>query len=1071
MTTKTQSFANSHSVRSLLLFFVAVLMSVTCYAQNFVTDVMVIGGSKSETQNLKSSLQSQGWVFVDKDLNAGAGGDYIYLLYKKASVFNAESFVTDFYIKSGSGAPDSFTDQYGVTYYLTPYDGGSHFKGQKGDLNSNTGENTASIHLYYARQYINTYSAVNNIYFNNTKAGAVGENGDNSTGYDLNKGCGAQSDYIYLHFDKDEILPLTGSGSSDDPYLIYNTGDWNIFARRVTMGMESTKYYKLKNDIQVTMQAGNQDRAFYGWFFGDDKTITVNINGSGTGTAPFANIRSATIRDLTVRGTVTSSANYASGLVGMCSSDGSSYIINCRVFANVSAPNYAGGIVGHAGNSRLTLQNTYYGGIISSFAKYAGGLIGWSEGMKLTLRNCLFKGSFSPGSGGKYHPIACKYGNSTVEANLSRTFYLNSVSPSNNLGNVFVPGASGAPVSTSSVEGSEFAVVCADDQTYYAPNYFSQKFYLGTSFETDMDGWTIVDGLQPNDPYGGGPITGRAWIGDANTGHNVILFFPYYKAQYLISPEITSQSRIRLSFFAKGDVGQEVKFQIGTSSTTNDINAFEWTEANTYEFSDWTLVTAEFPGGIKYVAIKDLYVNDYSDMLIDDIVVEDFYPYPINIAMSDKNDNSVTLSWEQPDPEVLNYTWKYRKTSNANDWLGSATTTDTSVTLTGLEASTEYVFYLQANYANNHSSYAATATFSTQRPMASLPHIQDFEEGMKGWEITQGASGTGISTEASYTGDYGFLFKKGDGYQYLQSPLFEGESDMKMVFNAKNSGGEASFVMAFADGSGTEDGTVLVGPFNVKRGDWTEYVVKDVPKQYRFVFIIWTSGENLYVDNIRFYENISVDFVKEGYATYYDSGHDLIIPYDMKARIMTDVDSSGNPIYQTIADPYVDTPESWRAEDEVYLQVVPAGTPVILQVEEADEPQTLLIALDNPRVTPFNWTNLLRGSDTETTTFGGDFYYKLKYNQYATELGWYWDANSGTAFTCGAHEAWLALPASMAHGRRFMPLSIFEDPTGIEVTDNERVIIDKKVFNLSGQQLQKMQKGINIMNGKKILIK
>ena len=153
-----QTFKGTSIIRTVLLLLVSIFSLQATRAQDFVTDVMVIGGSKSETQSLRSSLQAQGWVFVDKDLNAGAGGDYIYLLYKKASVFTTESFVTDFYIKSGSGAPNTIEDECGVTYYLTPYDGGSHFKEQKGDLNSNTGANTASIHLYYTKQYINTFS-------------------------------------------------------------------------------------------------------------------------------------------------------------------------------------------------------------------------------------------------------------------------------------------------------------------------------------------------------------------------------------------------------------------------------------------------------------------------------------------------------------------------------------------------------------------------------------------------------------------------------------------------------------------------------------------------------------------------------------------------------------------------------------------------------------------------------------------------------------------------------------------------------------------------------------------------
>ena len=44
-----------------------------------------------------------------------------------------------------------------------------------------------------------------------------------------------------------------------------------------------------------------------------------------------------------------------------------------------------------------------------------------------------------------------------------------------------------------------------------------------------------------------------------------------------------------------------------------------------------------------------------------------------------------------------------------------------------------------------------------------------------------------------------------------------------------------------------------------------------------------------------------------------------------------------------------------------------------------------------------------------------------------------------------------------------------DDATGIEAIDNGQLTIDNKIYNLAGQRIQKMQKGVNIVNGKKIL--
>ena len=43
-----------------------------------------------------------------------------------------------------------------------------------------------------------------------------------------------------------------------------------------------------------------------------------------------------------------------------------------------------------------------------------------------------------------------------------------------------------------------------------------------------------------------------------------------------------------------------------------------------------------------------------------------------------------------------------------------------------------------------------------------------------------------------------------------------------------------------------------------------------------------------------------------------------------------------------------------------------------------------------------------------------------------------------------------------------------DDATGIETIDHSSTI-DHTIYNLAGQRLGKMQRGINIVNGKKIL--
>ncbi|MBR5727717.1 MAG: leucine-rich repeat protein, partial [Muribaculaceae bacterium] len=169
------------------------------WAENYISDVMVIGGTQTEVNNLKTTYVNQGWVVIDKDLNDGCGSssDYIFLLYKQVGETTPSPFITDFVLTKGSSAPATITYN-DCKYHLVKYDGGARFKETKGDLNSNAGGDY--IHLYYTTNEDDSRcTAVKSIIFNKTKDGAVVNNNTNE-GYDLNSGAGGN--YIYMHIDK-----------------------------------------------------------------------------------------------------------------------------------------------------------------------------------------------------------------------------------------------------------------------------------------------------------------------------------------------------------------------------------------------------------------------------------------------------------------------------------------------------------------------------------------------------------------------------------------------------------------------------------------------------------------------------------------------------------------------------------------------------------------------------------------------------------------------------------------------------------------------------------------------------
>ena len=51
-------------MKKILLLLIAIIATTTVWAEDYITDVMVIGGSKSETNALKTSYTNQGWTVI-----------------------------------------------------------------------------------------------------------------------------------------------------------------------------------------------------------------------------------------------------------------------------------------------------------------------------------------------------------------------------------------------------------------------------------------------------------------------------------------------------------------------------------------------------------------------------------------------------------------------------------------------------------------------------------------------------------------------------------------------------------------------------------------------------------------------------------------------------------------------------------------------------------------------------------------------------------------------------------------------------------------------------------------------
>ena len=152
--------------------------------------------------------------------------------------------------------------------------------------------------------------------------------------------------------------------------------------------------------------------------------------------------------------------------------------------------------------------------------------------------------------------------------------------------------------------------------------------------------------------------------------------------------------------------------------------------------------------------------------------------------------------------------------------------------------------------------------------------------------------------------------------------------------------------------------------------------------------------------------------------------------------------------------------------NEVTSKQVPAGNGVLLKSEKETAPYFYIdeaATIDNNLLKP---ASLMPASQEMS---GSDKFYKLAYDNYEakTGLGFYWGAENGGVFTVKAGTAYLAVPVPNAASVKGFLLD--GTPTaieGVEAENNTDVI-----YNLSGQRVQKAQRGLYIVNGKKLMVK
>ena len=205
-------------------------------------------------------------------------------------------------------------------------------------------------------------------------------------------------------------------------------------------------------------------------------------------------------------------------------------------------------------------------------------------------------------------------------------------------------------------------------------------------------------------------------------------------------------------------------------------------------------------------------------------------------------------------------------------------------------------------------------------------------------------------------------------------------------------------------------------------------------------------SQGVYINSIKvtFNKDVSLAVSSAERATLYYSDRSFIIPEGVVARTYK---IEGNVLS--------------RSREYKKGDVLPKGTAVVLEAKEGK-----YIFEETSKAGETDPNNALRGSDTKTTTSGGEVYYV--FGKGSNGVGFYWKKANGKAFTTEAHKAYLVYtPSKTTNAKSFLGFDVALEIQGPTV--REKTTFDGPIYNLAGQKVDKDYKGIILVNGKKYL--
>ena len=342
-----------------------------------------------------------------------------------------------------------------------------------------------------------------------------------------------------------------------------------------------------------------------------------------------------------------------------------------------------------------------------------------------------------------------------------------------------------------------------------------------------------------------------------------------------------------------------------------------------------------------------------------------------------------------------------------------------------------------AKYKEYNPSKSIDVTVTAPQP-AALPF--SFDDGISAISTTQGMS------------------QKGLGKDYDNSPKlrFDGTGDELVIYYDA----PASYLGYTIKGNGFSGGTFSVmesvdGANYTNVATYTELTqvntacmnaLKSASRYVKFVYTEKSSG-NVALGAIEISaDKTPITISAAGYATYYNSAKACTLPAGCKGYVF--YKGKLQNMYNG-------------------LDPVPANEPLVIKAVE--DTHVLNFTTTGEKSLKSKGKNDLEGTDEETALPADDnyYFYALSLNS-AGELnsvGFYWMNETGAAFTNGAHKAYLKLAKS--NGAAVKGFAFNDLETAIQNVEANTAC--GTLYDLSGRKVNKVQKGIYIINGKKVV--